>query len=127
MDQKNDYRTPRDRITGEFLSELFLGDDDMKKSVVTSANVCTGCTESTHSPYRKSVCEGTAVPGYCAVQVNRSDVTIEGNYSLAMAYVPWQKFEDLFCEEEGFSHGTIFKRLRFPFYPTPCRKEADCK
>jgi hypothetical protein len=35
--------------------------------------------------------------------------------SLAMAYVPMQKFRDLYSAEEGFPKGTIFKELDKPF------------
>ena len=34
---------------------------------------------------------------------------------LAMAYVPWQKFENLYDMKEAFACGTIFKQLNFPF------------
>ena len=35
---------------------------------------------------------------------------------LAMAYVPDQKWEDVYSPEEGFPRGTIFRRLDFPFF-----------
>ncbi|MEG0873791.1 MAG: spore coat associated protein CotJA [Clostridiales bacterium] len=34
---------------------------------------------------------------------------------LAMAYVPMQKFKNLFGPDESFAVGTIFKDLDFPF------------
>lgn len=40
---------------------------------------------------------------------------------LAMAYVPWQKFQNLHNETDAFMCGTIFKDLDFEF----CRK--GCK
>lgn len=40
---------------------------------------------------------------------------------LAMAYVPWQKFQNLYNEAEAFKRGTIFKDLDLRF----CRK--GCK
>ncbi len=33
----------------------------------------------------------------------------------AMAYVPWQRWGDLFSLEEGFCKGTIFRVLYKPF------------
>ena len=36
-----------------------------------------------------------------------------------MGYIPWQKFENVLCAEEGFVHGTIFKDLILPFYGRP--------
>jgi hypothetical protein len=35
--------------------------------------------------------------------------------SLAMAYVPWQKWRDLYPSDVGFDRGTIFKELDMPF------------
>lgn len=35
--------------------------------------------------------------------------------SLAMSYVPWQKWENLYQPDEGFHNGTIFKDLNLPF------------
>lgn len=102
MDYKNDNRTPRDRITGEFLSELLLRENNCRmpceRETPVMSNVCSCRRNGTGS----------------------DDVTIVGNVSLAMAYVQMQKFGELYSEAAGFCEGTIFKELRFPFYPTPC-------
>ncbi len=37
---------------------------------------------------------------------------------LAMAYVPWQKWKNLYEAEKGFCSGTIFQELNLPFYGT---------
>ena len=34
---------------------------------------------------------------------------------IAMAYVPWQKWCDLYDAEKGFAKGTIFQELDKPF------------
>ena len=34
---------------------------------------------------------------------------------LAMSYIPWQQFRDLYEPEEGFGRGTIFAELDYPF------------
>ena len=134
MDYKNDNRTPRDRITGEFLSELLFtesgGDCDCeqhrrnsrgaeKTSVRVSRNDIPACgyTESNRC---KNDCR-------CSTRstARGGNVEFAGEYSLAMAYVPMQQFHDLHDMEVGFCEGTIFKELTFPFYPTPCRKGAD--
>ena len=36
--------------------------------------------------------------------------------ALAIAYVKWQEFGDVYEAEEGFRHGTIFPALDKPFY-----------
>lgn len=148
MDYKNDNRTPRDRITGEFLSELLftdLGGDsccEMRSGVQRNCNCSNsdsrerrnidvaavktnfrdGCTTRTRTHTRTE--PNVSTRNNCR-RTHDNDVEIMGNYSLAMAYVQMQKFDDLFDIENGFCEGTIFKGLRFPFYPTPCRKELE--
>ena len=34
---------------------------------------------------------------------------------LAMSYIPWQSWEDLYKPEEGLTEGTIFMQLNKPF------------
>ena len=36
--------------------------------------------------------------------------------SLAMAYVPYQRFENLYDEDKALERGTLFKDLDLPFY-----------
>ena len=38
------------------------------------------------------------------------------NRPIAMAYVPWQNWCDLYEAEKGFQCGTIFKELDKPFF-----------
>lgn len=66
----------------------------------------------------------------CANSYNCSNMC-DGDYSnwcdrdnrfpVGMGYVPWQKFEDLYCAEEGFCTGTIFKQLDLEFCGRSCR------
>lgn len=137
MDYKNDNRTPRDRVTGEFLSELLFTESDGDcKCNYASANQTAATVKRTdrQSQYgagnfdvrnavanrnRQRSCRNTDYA------VTEDCVTKSENYSLVMAYVPMQKFGNLFDLDEGFCEGTIFKDLRFPFYPTPCRKECN--
>ncbi len=142
MDYKNDNRTPRDRITGEFLSELLftdLGGDSCcdrdslesgncscnrqrtqeRQSVRASAVPISGCKANSLGKVRDGSCNN--VRRDC--RSDRGNVELTGNYSLVMAYVQMQEFSNLYDIEQGFCEGTIFKDLRFPFYPTPCRKE----
>ena len=146
MDYKNDNRTPRDRITGEFLSELLFtelgGDCDCEYSPRTRHDCSCAENRRTNKNVRpdshsKNTASVKTSAGVCTDNrinnrytdgckngsYNGGNVEFTGNYSLAMAYVPLQEFGDLFDIEEGFCEGTVFKALRFPFYPTPCRKE----
>lgn len=38
-----------------------------------------------------------------------------GMPSLAMSYVPWQQWGNLYQADEGYHQGTIFKDLNMPF------------
>ena len=35
---------------------------------------------------------------------------------LAMAYVPWQKWQHIYDAEKGFCYGTIFQELNLQFF-----------
>ena len=35
---------------------------------------------------------------------------------IAMQYVPWQHWDQVYCPEEGLKYGTIFPELNKPFY-----------
>ncbi|MGN0418142.1 MULTISPECIES: spore coat associated protein CotJA [Anaerostipes] len=35
---------------------------------------------------------------------------------VAMQYVPWQHWNQIYCPEEGLRYGTIFPELNKPFY-----------
>lgn len=37
------------------------------------------------------------------------------NISLAMAYVPFQQWDDVYTDDEAFNRGTLFPALDFPF------------
>lgn len=43
------------------------------------------------------------------------------NYPVAMAYVPWQRFDKMYENlEKGFANGTIFPELNKPFTGRRC-------
>ncbi len=46
----------------------------------------------------------------CDRETNNCDA-----FPIGMAYVPWQKFQNLFEPEKGFQTGTIFIELDKPF------------
>ena len=50
----------------------------------------------------------------CAVEKTVKD-RLEG-MPLAMAYVPWQKWQNIYDAEKGFCNGTIFQELNLPFF-----------
>lgn len=49
----------------------------------------------------------------CAVEKTVKD-RLEG-MPLAMAYVPWQRWQNIYDAEKGFCNGTIFQELNLPF------------
>ena len=44
-----------------------------------------------------------------------------GDYPQAMVYAPESTFTDIYGDEDGLSHGTIFRELYFPFDCAACR------
>lgn len=43
-------------------------------------------------------------------------------FPIAMAYVPWQTFRDLYCYEKAFCVGSIFQELDKPFVIGRCAR-----
>ncbi|MCI6857794.1 MAG: spore coat associated protein CotJA [Eubacterium sp.] len=43
-------------------------------------------------------------------------------WPIAMAYVPWQRWQKIYKPEEGLAHGTIFQELDLPFTGRRCQK-----
>lgn len=48
---------------------------------------------------------------------------------LAMAYVPWQQWQNVYDGSKGLEHGTIFEELLFPFQHASrvCRNMGECR
>lgn len=65
---------------------------------------------------------------YCCNKPNRPNMPNkpeprqekEEDMTLAMAYVKWQKWQNLYKPDEGFCKGTIFEELDLPFYGRRC-------
>ena len=52
---------------------------------------------------------------------NTAPECLERNYAVAMAYVPWQQWQNVYTMEQGFARGTIFPDIDLPFLPGRCR------
>ena len=37
------------------------------------------------------------------------------DFPIAMAYVPWQKWNEIYSAEDALEHGTVFPELYLPF------------
>ena len=48
---------------------------------------------------------------------------------LAMAYVPWQQWQNVYDGSKGLEHGTIFEELIFPFQRASrvCATMGECR
>lgn len=64
---------------------------------------------------------GPVLPPANASCTNTAPGCLEQNYSIAMAYVPWQQWQGVYSMEQGFKQGTIFPELDLPFEPRRCR------
>lgn len=47
---------------------------------------------------------------------NTCDPEFRDTFPLAMAYVPWQKWQDIYDIDKAYCAGTIFAQLDLPFY-----------
>ena len=67
-------------------------------------------------------CQNTQVMNECSCN-ERQENTCENDFSefpLAMAYVPWQSWGNLYDNCKGFARGTIFKDLDLDFLGRRC-------
>ena len=99
MIDKNDYRTPRERVDQDFLTKLI----DECNDEGTPACACN----TTHSA------------GYEAIPHPFT-------HPLAMVVSPPQAFTDLYEVDAGLAAGTIFAQLNLPFKMAKCRKGGIC-
>ena len=85
-------------------------------SCVEDCNVCNdGCNEcfdNTSSGVVISGCSG------CLDTCNKE--TVLQNMALAMAYVPWQPYENLYSLSQALRSGTIFRDLDLDFKGRRC-------
>jgi len=123
MEYRKNYNTPRERI-----------DDDMLLRILNEEEV-SGCSygECGRSARRSTrVDAGTAHP-HARMMARQENGTVGGNdsdhcpetcakkngltgYPLAMSYTPDQEWQNLYCDDDAMSHGTIFTELYKPFY-----------
>lgn len=58
-------------------------------------------------------CVEPAIEPVCCSNANEYDEL--SSMPLAMAYVPWQEWQNIYEAEKGFHRGTIFEELDKPF------------
>lgn len=80
-----------------------------------TGNQYCGCNNRTRNMYGRNMymnnndnCNNTSAG--CKKETDPVD-----EMTIAMCYVPWQKWRDILSYEEGFQCGTIFKELDKPF------------
>lgn len=74
-------------------------------------NSCQPTREPACQPSREPICQEPEI--VCCNDKGSYD-ELRG-MPLAMAYVPWQEWCNIYEADKGFCHGTIFKELNKPF------------
>lgn len=69
----------------------------------------SACVSESHSP---NTCASESVQHRCDARTEYDQLK---GMPIAMAYVPWQQWRDLYEAEKGFQRGTIFEELDKPF------------
>lgn len=85
----------------------------MRNYHMTPSTDCGGC-RMTRSSTAPAVRECRPVPdrsNHCVPET----VSLTGDFSLAMAYVPWQCFSNTYEPDHALEVGTIFPELDMPF------------
>jgi hypothetical protein len=149
----NDNRTPRDRLSEGFISELLASE---VQGFVNSEHDCHGalcgdrnkvCRFNDAGAIRvmptaevKPETDTCQCDDSCSCENNCQNDNVCGcglcsdftapkltGVPLAMVYSPYQEWENLYTPEEGHARGTIFKCLDMPFYPTGCFCKSQCR
>lgn len=103
MMQQNDYRTPRDRISGEFLQRIMEEETvDYETYMRTPTHTGARTADGQNRGAKGSYTRGNTYP------------------SLAMVYSPFQEFENLYEPEEALTRGSLFVDLDLPFEAYTC-------
>lgn len=91
---------------------------------------CNNCCTPTNRPVRPVVC-----PNQCSSNVADGVVgggviigggnacnneTVLVGMPIAMAYVPWQRFENLYPLQQAYQNGTLFRELDLEFAGRRC-------
>ncbi len=128
MEYRNNYGTPRDKVSDALLSEL-LGENEPQSGM--SYDYGRMMQSRSENGGTQNGCGCTVRPNGCRTETqSRQTPDCRGNYPdgrqsgwdnppltgnpFAMVYSPVQEFDDVFEAEEGLCHGTIFKMLDFP-------------
>ena len=133
MNVKNENFTPRERVNRELLDRM-LAESAKEESAERSPLPYPSAVPYPATPAMACQCrENRRCPvnyanrNQCAPQREDSAPTtcrtpVYPGVSLAMVYSPCQAFADLYEPEAALEHGTIFRELDKPFYPTPCQE-----
>ena len=76
---------------------------------------------SRYQPYRYNRCQGQANGSFTKI-APYSEMTLQdlSNLSLAMAYVPWQDYGNIYAQPQALRNGTIFAELNLDFAGRRC-------
>ena len=96
--------SPRDRIDPRLI-ERYARQGETKRD---------GCGNCDSGVQHRDDCEKHHNHESC------DNYTAEFEYTLAMVYSPVQNWQNLYCIEDGFTAGTIFRELNKPFYGPKC-------
>ena len=133
MNVKNENFTPRERVNRELLDRM-LAESAKEESAERSPLPYPSAVPYPATPAMACQCrENRRCPvnyanrNQCAPQREDSApitcrTPVYPGVSLAMVYSPCQAFADLYEPEAALEHGTIFRELDKPFYPTPCQE-----
>ena len=71
----------------------------------------SGCSRPSPMPQPPGSCR----PSSSACCEDRAEYDELNGMPIAMAYVPWQEWQNIYEAEKGFHQGTIFEELNKPF------------
>ena len=88
-----------------------------------------GCRDNDRDNRRRRCCDNNMNNGGRRMRRENEEMECEcgekcamdqrlAGFPLAMVYSPDQEWKEMFCDEEALDHGTLFRELDLPFYPS---------
>jgi hypothetical protein len=92
----------------------------MRPDMMRRSPVCPDMVRPPVFPEIPQVLPDGIDSGKCMRKQPSNVSEVRETFPVAMAYVPWQQWQELYSIEQGFARGTIFPDLDLPFLMGRC-------
>jgi len=120
------YRNEKCSVCDSHKSEQnYRGGCGYNASIEKSTKISCGCTRERNN--NTNYCKNNTVASRNRYRRTGGGCGTDNGFlkeetPLGMVYSPNQQWRELYDPHTALAHGTLFKELDLPFYPTPCNK-----